>query len=102
MCFSRTPPRRANRTHCRRVPPTQVTGRVGNRPFPSWIRHELPPEDRQCPACGGALTEMTGQTERSERITTVKLTSQVEDQVRQEYRCAWMPENIWGTVSVQP
>jgi hypothetical protein len=45
---------------------------------------------------------MTGQTERSERITTVKLTSQVEDQVRQEYRCAWMPENIWGTVSVQP
>jgi len=38
------------------------------------IRHELPPSDRQCPACGGELTEMTGQTETSERITTVKLT----------------------------
>jgi transposase len=52
------------------------------------IRHELLPQDRQCPACGGALTEMTGQAETSERITTVKLTYQVEHHVRQKYRCA--------------
>jgi transposase len=52
------------------------------------VRHELPPEDRPCPACGGQLTEMTGQTETSERITTVKLTYQVEHHVRQKYRCA--------------
>jgi transposase len=63
----------------------------GPRPQPTLpvveIRHELPPEDRQCPACGGQLTEMTGQTETSERITTVKLTYQVEHHVRQKYRC---------------
>jgi transposase len=52
------------------------------------IHHDLPLEDRQCPACGGALTEVTGQAERSERITTVKLTYQVEHHVRQKYRCA--------------
>jgi transposase len=52
------------------------------------IRHELPPDQRACPACGGALTEMTGQTEDSERITTVKLTYQVEYHRRQKYRCA--------------
>src|SRR5262245_60977981 len=51
------------------------------------IRHELPPEDRQCPACGGELVEMTGQVETSDRITTVKLTYQVEHHVRQTYRC---------------
>lgn len=52
------------------------------------IRHELPPDQRQCPACGGELSEMTGQAETSERITTVKLTYQVEHHVRQKYRCA--------------
>jgi hypothetical protein len=31
---------------------------------------------------------MTGQTEGSERITTVKLTYHVEHHVRQKYRCA--------------
>jgi transposase len=51
------------------------------------IRHELPPDGRQCPACGGALMEMTDQAETSERITTVKLTYQVEHHVRQKYRC---------------
>jgi transposase len=51
------------------------------------IRHELPPDDRPCPACGGDLTEMAGQAEHSERITTVKLTYQVEHHVRQKYRC---------------
>ena len=53
------------------------------------IRHELPPDQRGCPACGGALTEMAGQTEDSERITTVKLTYQVEHHRRQKYRCAY-------------
>jgi transposase len=52
------------------------------------IRHELPPDQRACPACGGELTEMAGQTEDSERITTVKLTYQIEHHVRQKYRCA--------------
>ena len=51
------------------------------------IRHELPPDQRACPACGGELTEMTGQTEDSERITTIKLTYQVEHHQRQKYRC---------------
>ena len=53
----------------------------------SEIRHELPPDQRACPACGGELSEMTGQAETSERITTVKLTYQVEHHVRQKYRC---------------
>src|SRR2546428_412087 len=52
------------------------------------IRHELPPTDRQCAACGGELMEMIGQADTSERITTVKLTYQVEHHMRQKYRCA--------------
>jgi transposase len=52
------------------------------------ICHELAPDQRQCPACGGDLTEMAGQYESSERITTVKLTYQVEQHLRQKYRCA--------------
>jgi transposase len=64
----------------------------GPRPQPTLpvveIPHELPPTQRQCPACGGQLTEMTGQAETSERITTVKLTYQVEHHVRLKYRCA--------------
>src|SRR5215510_12497932 len=63
----------------------------GPRPQPTLpvveIHHELPPEDRQCPACGGELKEMPGQAEMSERITTVKLSYQVEHHVRQKYRC---------------
>jgi transposase len=52
------------------------------------IRHELAPDQRQCPACGGHVTEMAGQYESSERITTVKLTYQIEQHRRQKYRCA--------------
>jgi YD repeat-containing protein len=52
------------------------------------IRHELPAEQRACPTCGGELMEMTGQTEDAERITTIKLTHQVEHHRRQNYRCA--------------
>jgi transposase len=63
----------------------------GPRPQPTLprveIRHELPPDERDCPVCGGVLDEMTGQAETSERITTVKLTYQVERHVRLKYRC---------------
>jgi transposase len=52
------------------------------------IRHELAAAQRQCPACGGELTEMAGQAETSDRITTVHLTYHVEHHVRQKYRCA--------------
>jgi len=63
----------------------------GPRPQPTLpiveIRHELPSDERPCPACGGELMEMRGQAEISDRITTVKLTYQVEHHVRQKYRC---------------
>ena len=52
------------------------------------IRHELPPDQRACPACGGTLTELAGQCETAERITTVKATYHVEHHARQKYRCA--------------
>jgi transposase len=42
------------------------------------VRHELPPDQRGCPACGGTLTELLGQCETAERITTVKATYHVE------------------------
>ena len=51
------------------------------------VRHELPPDQRGCPACGGDLSEMAGQYETSERVTTVKLTYHVEHHLRQKYRC---------------
>jgi transposase len=64
----------------------------GPRPQPTLpiveIHHELPLDQRACPACGGELTEMTGQREDSERITAVKLTYQVEHHRRHKYRCA--------------
>lgn len=63
----------------------------GPRPQPTLpiieMRHELPAEERQCPACGGTLMEMSGQCETSDRITAVKLTYQVEHHLRQKYRC---------------
>ena len=34
--------------------------------------HELAAADRTCPACGGVLREMVGQTEDSEEITVVE------------------------------
>jgi transposase len=52
------------------------------------VRHELPPDQRACPACGGTLTELAGQCETAERITTVKATYHVERHARQKYRCA--------------
>jgi transposase len=91
--------RRAQVFHCdarpssESAPPSPRPPQPGHGPRPQptppvvEIRHELPAEDRQCPACGGDLMEMSGQVERSERITTVKLTYQVEQHVRQKYRC---------------
>lgn len=52
------------------------------------VRHELRPDQRECPACGGTLTELVGQCETAERITTVKATYHVEQHARQKYRCA--------------
>jgi transposase len=52
------------------------------------IRHELPADQRGCPACGGTLTALVGQAETAERITTVKATYHVEHHARQKYRCA--------------
>jgi transposase len=52
------------------------------------VRHELPPDQRGCPACGGSLTELVGQCETAERITTVKATYHIEYHARQKYRCA--------------
>ena len=69
----------------RPVPPGHGPRRQPTLPVVE-IRHELPPDGRQCPACGGELTEMTGQAETPDRITTVKLTYQVEHHVRQKYR----------------
>jgi len=64
----------------------------GPRPQPDLPivaqHHELPVDRRDCPACGGTLTAMAGQYDTSERITTVKLTYQVEHHHRQKYRCA--------------
>lgn len=52
------------------------------------VRHELPVDQRGCPACGGTLTALVGRYETSERITTVKATYHVEHHARQKYRCA--------------
>lgn len=72
-------PRRPQSGHGPREQPTLPTVEM---------RHELALDQRQCPACGGEVTEMAGQYETSERITTVKLTYQVEHHRRQKYRCA--------------
>jgi transposase len=50
--------------------------------------HTLPVDQRDCPACGGTLKEMTGQYETAERITTVQGSYHVERHARQKYRCA--------------
>jgi transposase len=52
------------------------------------VHHVLAAGPRPCPACGGELTEMAGQYESADRVTTVKLTYQIERHLRQKYRCA--------------
>lgn len=64
----------------------------GPRPQPTLpiveTVHTLPADQRDCPACGGTLVEMTGQYETADRITTVQLSYRVERHARQKYRCA--------------
>ena len=52
------------------------------------LRHELPADQRGCPACGGTRTALVGQWETADRVTTVKATYHVEHHARQKYRCA--------------
>jgi transposase len=50
--------------------------------------HVLDDADRACPKCGGALTELAGQTEDSEEITVVERSFVLVQNKRQKYRCA--------------
>ncbi len=50
--------------------------------------HVLDDADRACPKCGGALTEIAGQTEDSEEITVVERGFVLVQNKRQKYRCA--------------
>jgi transposase len=50
--------------------------------------HVLHEADRNCPACGGTLREMTGQTEDSEEITVVERQFVILQHRRKKYRCA--------------
>jgi transposase len=50
--------------------------------------HVLDDADRDCPKCGGALTEIPGQTEDSEEITVVERSFVLVQHKRQKYRCA--------------
>jgi transposase len=50
--------------------------------------HELAEAERSCPACGGELAEMTGQSEDSEEITVVERRFVVTKHRRRKYRCA--------------
>jgi transposase len=50
--------------------------------------HELAATEQTCPACGGALREMTGQTEDSEEITVVERRFVMLHHLRKKYRCA--------------
>ena len=49
--------------------------------------HELPQNDRQCPACQGELDEMKGQFEESEEVTVVERTFKIVKRRRKKYRC---------------
>jgi transposase len=49
--------------------------------------HTLPEADRVCPQCGGALTELAGQTEDAEEITVVERQFVLVQHRRQKYRC---------------
>lgn len=50
--------------------------------------HELDEPDRACPQCGGALTEIPGQTEDSEEVSVVERRFVIVRHHRKKYRCA--------------
>jgi len=52
------------------------------------VVHQLDEADRVCPACGGTLREMPGQTEDAEEITVVERQFVVITHKRTKYRCA--------------
>lgn len=52
------------------------------------VVHEFDEADRTCPQCGGALVEMTGQTEDSEEVTVVQRRFVILKHQRKKYRCA--------------
>lgn len=57
-----------------------------NLPYEEKL-HELPESERGCPACGGTLEPMVGQSEDSEEVTVVERTYKVVLHRRQKYRC---------------
>lgn len=51
-------------------------------------RHELTPDERQCPLCHLEMSEMKGQTEDSEEITVVERKFLLQTHHKQKYRCS--------------
>lgn len=49
--------------------------------------HELPEDERQCPACNGQLDEMGDQSEDTEEITVVQRQFKLICRRRRKYRC---------------
>jgi transposase len=49
--------------------------------------HELPEDERECPACNGQLEEMGDQSEDSEEITVVQRQFKLIRRRRRKYRC---------------
>jgi transposase len=64
----------------------------GPRPQPVLpvieVQHELEEKDLACPACGGTLKPMGGQTEDSKETDLVERRFVVVKHVRKKYRCA--------------
>jgi transposase len=52
------------------------------------VVHTLDEPDRACPACGGELAEMAGQSEDSEEIDVLERSYRLVRHRRQKYRCA--------------
>src|SRR5690606_21821030 len=49
--------------------------------------HALDEADRICTACGGALEEMTGQTDDSDEVDVIEREFVIRRHVRKKYRC---------------
>lgn len=63
----------------------------GPRPQPKLALeeqvHELPPDERNCPACNGQLEPMGEQFEESEEVTVVQRQFKLITRRRRKYRC---------------